>query len=217
MKNVIPALAVAFIATIGAGSAAQAAVHTIDFSVGVLALGGGTLSVTPMGSSLQSSVAFDFDDTKLDVTMVGSDDTTGQFAGNAVSLMPTDIMYGSSMFGPATLGMPVAESWSIGGDMFTETLTDVQSIVRSPDSITVTLTGMVSDMLGMFDSTPARLQLNATETGGPGAAISVSMTNFASDPTVPEPSTWVMMGLGFISLGYAAVRRGKTKTAMLSA
>ena len=216
MKNVIPALAVAFIATIGAGSAAQAAVHTIDFGVGVMALGGGTLSVTPMGSSLQSSVAFDFDHSKLDVTMVGADDTTGQFLGNAVTLMPTDIMYGSGT-GPGTLGMPVKKTWSIAGDMYTETLTDVQSIVRSEDAITVTLTGMVSDMMGFFPDAPARMQLSATETGGPGAAISVSFTNFATDPTVPEPATWVMMGLGFIGLGYAAVRRGKMKTAMLSA
>jgi PEP-CTERM motif len=26
---------------------------------------------------------------------------------------------------------------------------------------------------------------------------------------IPEPSTWVMMVIGFIGLGYAAIRRGK--------
>jgi hypothetical protein len=30
---------------------------------------------------------------------------------------------------------------------------------------------------------------------------------------VPEPSTWVMMALGFVALGYAAIRRGKGERA----
>ena len=180
MKNVIPALAVAFITMIGASSAAQAAVNVIDFGVGVSSTGGGTLGVTPMGGSLQTSVAFDFDNTKLDVTMVGPDDTTGQLLGNAVTLMPTNIMYGSSSMGPATLGMPVTKSWTVGGDTFSENLTDVASIIRSMDSITVTLTGTVSDTMHLFNMTPARMMLNATEAGGPGAAISVSLTDFAT-------------------------------------
>ena len=173
--------------------------------------------MTPMGASLQTSVAFDFDGTVLDVTMVGADDTTGQFLGNVVSLMPTDIMYGSGS-GPSTLpGTGVIKTWTIGSDTFTETLTDVSSISRSMNSIAVTLTGMVSDSMGMFVDTPASMLLSATQVGGPGRAISVSLSNFAATSAIPEPSTWVMMGLGFIGLGYAAIRRGKTKNAMLSA
>lgn len=34
---------------------------------------------------------------------------------------------------------------------------------------------------------------------------------------VPEPSTWAMMALGFMGLGYAAFRRRKTNISMLSA
>jgi hypothetical protein len=34
---------------------------------------------------------------------------------------------------------------------------------------------------------------------------------------VPEPSTWAMMALGFIGLGYAAFRQRKTKVSMLGA
>jgi len=34
---------------------------------------------------------------------------------------------------------------------------------------------------------------------------------------VPEPSTWAMMVLGFMGLGYAAFRQRKTKISMLAA
>ncbi len=126
-------------------------------------------------------------------------------------------MYGSGT-GPATLGMPVKKTWTIGGDLYTETLTNVTSIIRGDGSITVNLVGTVSDMLGNFVDTPAKMQLGATQTGGPGAAISVSFSDFAKTSMgTPEPSTWVMMMLGFVGLGYAATRRGKTKNAMLSA
>ncbi len=213
MKNVIPALAFAFIATTGASSAAQAAVNTINFSVGVLPMAGGTLSYTS-GSTLDNSSAFDFDNTKLDVTMVGPHDTTGVSLGDAVTLMPTNIMYGPSPMGPDTLGMSVTKSWTVGGDTFSEELTDVQSIIRSMNAITVTLTGTVSDTMHLFNVTPASMMLSATQTGGEGAAISVSMTDFATTagtrstpPSTPEPSTWVMMALGFVGLGYAAIRR----------
>ena len=36
------------------------------------------------------------------------------------------------------------------------------------------------------------------------------------ETTVPEPSTWAMMVLGFAGLGYAATRRGKASRAVLS-
>ncbi len=39
MKHIVPALTVALLTTLGAGSAAQAAVHTIDFSA--VAVGNG--------------------------------------------------------------------------------------------------------------------------------------------------------------------------------
>jgi hypothetical protein len=216
MRNVILAVAAAFIATTGASSVAQAAVHTLDFSVGVLSSGGGMLSYTS-GSTLDKSSAFDFDSTKLDVTEVGSDDTTGIALGTAVTILPANIMYGPSATGPASLpGTGVVKSWTVAGDTYTEKLTEVESISRSKNAITVTLSGEVTDTSGMFDMTPAIMQLAATQVGGEGASISVSLTNFAKTSVVPEPSTWVMMTLGFVGLGYAATRRGKANTAMLS-
>jgi hypothetical protein len=219
MKKVVPALAVALIAGLGASSAAQAAVHIIDFSVDISSTGGGTLSYLPGGAStLDKSVSFNFDGTSLVVEGVGPDDnSSGLAAGDPISLAPSLIVYGSGMGGGSILNGPIIKSWKAAdGDMFTETLSKVASINRgTTDDITVKLTGIVSDTMGLFDMTPASMTLAATQDGGPGAAISVSLTNFAKTSAVPEPSTWVMMGLGFLSLGYAAVRRGsKNKSAL---
>ena len=101
--------------------------------------------------------------------------------------------------------------------MFTETLTNVDLIDRTgTDEITVRLSGTVSDSLHLFVDTPAFFVLKATQFGGVGTVTSVSFTNTASTGTVviPEPSTWVMMALGFGALGYAGFRR---RTAVLSA
>ena len=44
--------------------------------------------------------------------------------------------------------------------------------------------------------------------GSAGSADSSVLGN-AFSVTIPEPATWAMMLLGFVGLGYAAVRRGK--------
>lgn len=211
MKRVVPALAIALMAGIGGSSAAQAAVHIIDFSVGIDPSAGGTLAYVPAGAStLDKSAAFNFDGTSLVVDSVGPDDNSSGVAPNdPITLLPTLIVYGTGMGGSVILNGPITKSWTASdGDVFTEILTDVASINRgTTDDITVKLSGTVSDVMGLFAATPATMTLAATQDGGPGAAISVSLTNFAKTGAIPEPSTWVMMALGFFGLGYAAVRR----------
>src|SRR3984885_11103476 len=159
MKKVVPALAVALIAGLGASSAAQAAVHIIDFSADISSSGGGTLSYVPGGAStLDKSSSFDFDGTSLVVESVGGDDNASFLvAGNPITLTPSLIHYGTWMGGTAILNGPITKSWTgSDGDKFTEMLTEVASINRgTTDDITVKLTGTVSDTLGFFSSTPA--------------------------------------------------------------
>ena len=215
MKKVVPALAIALMAGIGGSSAAHAAVNIIDFSVGIDPAAGGTLSYIPAGTStLDKSSSFLFDATSLVVDSVGADDnSSGLTGGDPIVLNPTTIDYGSGMGGTALLGGPITKSWTAAdGDVFTEILTDVASIDRGlTDAITVKLTGTVSDSFGtlfpLASMTPASMILAATQDGGPGTAVSVSLTNFAETRAVPETSTWVMLALGFFGLGYAAVRR----------
>lgn len=164
------------------------------------------------------------------VMNVGAGDASGLSAGDVISLSAvtsppsSDIIYG---FGdkpsdfPTSLGADVILSWPMapgpGADTFIETLTTMTSINRgTPDAITVTMSGTVTDTDKLFTDTPVQLIMGASQAGGKGT-VGVEFTNTSSlTPSIPEASTWVMMSLGFGALGYAASRRRKTKIAMLS-
>jgi PEP-CTERM motif len=212
MKIVFPALAAAFIATVGAGSPAQAAL--INFAVDAF---GGSLSYA--GGSLNASTAFNLDGSSLMVSGLGAGDESGLAVGNTVTVSPTDIIYGGGT-GSGSLASDIKKTWTatIGpdvGDVFTETLDSVLRIVRSPNAVTVYLSGDVSDTAGLFTDVPAFFILQANQVGGPGTVVSASFTNTTQLGSVPEPATWVMLALGFAGLGYAAVRRStKDKTAI---
>ncbi len=220
-RSVVAGLGAAMIVALGASSAAQAAI--IDF--GVTAFGN---SITYNGTSLDQSLSLDLDQATLLVTGVNPGDSSGLALFNQVMLSaltsPTssNIIYGFGT-GPGPLGADVILSWPLGAgpgtDTFTETLTTVLSINRNtPNEIGLTLSGTLSDTSGVFTDTPVLLMLTASQAGGPGQTTGASFTNTSSfTPSIPEPSTWVMMVLGFGALGYAASRRRKTNHAMLSA
>jgi hypothetical protein len=206
-RSTIAALSGGVIAMLGASSAARAA--AIGFTVT-------TIDGTPtyVGPTLDQSSSLDFDTSILLVTEVDPDDASGLTPGvDTVSLSPTNIDYGNDA-GPMTLSAPdiVTKSWTgDDGDLFTETLTQVDSIDRSVvNQIIVRLSGMVSDTNGLFVEAPAFLVLNATQFGGVGSTPNVTFTNTANTGVVPEPSTWVMMALGFGALGYAGFRGRKS-------
>jgi hypothetical protein len=200
MKVVVPALAAAFIATVGASSAAQAAI--IDFSF--VALGNGvTASPTP----LQDATSLNLDDASILVSSTRAGDASGLSPGDALSISPMDIN-----FAAVSATDPVTKSWTGTNGSFTETLTTVSSVDRtSPNAVTWDLTGFVNGP--GFVHTPVTMIIDATQAGGPGNVISVSGSNSS---VIPEPSTWVMMLLGFAGLGYAAVRRSSKDPSALA-
>ena len=220
-RSVIAALGVAVIATLGVSSAARASVISFDFS----ALNG---SIIHDGTSLSDSTFLDLDGATELVTSVGNGhgDDSGLKFGDLITLTgattpPFDnaIIYGST---PGPLGADVILSWPMvappGVDTFVETLTTVTSIVTSakvPDFIGVTLTGTLTDSEGHFKASPVELTFSATQT--PGNLPSVAFSNATTVSTIPEPSTWVMMTLGFGALGCAAFRRRKANVAVLPA
>ena len=53
-----------------------------------------------------------------------------------------------------------------------------------------------------------------TGTGGNGADILVYAQAGLPPPGTPEPSTWVMMALGFAGLGFAGYRRARVASAV---
>jgi hypothetical protein len=205
-------LGAAVIAMLGASSAAEAA--TINFTLATI---DGTPTYT-IGATIDKSSELDFDEALLVVQEVGSTDASGVNPGDfSVSISPSDIAYGAGS-GPTTLPDPIMVSWTGDtGDMFTEKLTLVDSINRQTfNQIIVTLSGTVSDTDHFFVGTPAFLVVNASQFGGIGTGTSATFTNTASTTTgvIPEPSTWIMMALGFGALGFGGFRR---RTAMLSA
>jgi hypothetical protein len=212
-RSIIVALGVGVIAMLGASSAAQAA--TIGFTVT-------TIDGTPtyVGPSLDQSTSLDFDTSILLVTEVDPGDASELTPGlDTVSLTPTNIVYGDDT-GPVTLSGPdiVTKSWTgDNGDLFTETLNQVVSIDRSlANQIIVRLSGVISDTDGLFLDAPAFLVLNATQFNGLGSTPNITFTDTATSggSVVPEPSSWIMMTLGFAALGYAGFRR---RADMLSA
>jgi hypothetical protein len=219
-RSVIAALGAAVIATLGVSSAAQASVVSFDFT----ALGG---SIIHDGTSLSDSTFLDLDNATELVTSVGTGDDSGlqkfidtiTLTGATTPPFNNAIIYGST---PGPLGADVILSWPMvappGVDTFVETLTTVTSIVTSakvPDFIGVTLTGTLTDSEGHFKASPVELTFSATQT--PGNIPSVSFSNASIASTIPEPSTWVMMTLGFGALGCVAFRRRKANVAVLPA
>jgi hypothetical protein len=209
--SVITALSAAVIAMLAASSAAEAA--TIDF--GVTSFDG---SITFLGgSSLDQSTTLDLDLSFLLVNEILLGDESGVALSDVISLTAntsppsSQIIYASGL-GP--LGADVVLTWvaSVGpgaGDVFTETLTTVAAINRAvTDQIGLKLTGTVTDSGGSFINVPITLNLTASESMG---LIDVEFTNATTSvtPSIPEPSTWAMMALGFGALGYAGFRRRK--------
>jgi hypothetical protein len=202
MKMVVPALAVAFIATIGASSAAQAS--TIDFSFA--ALGNG---ITASPEPLQDSTSLNLDGSVLVVTGTGAGDASGLAPAGTIMVSPTNIIFGST---PGPLAADVFTSWTGTHGSFTETLTTVSEIDRdAPNAITVTLTGT---LVGAgFADAPVTMIFDATQSGGPGNVISVSGTDSISS-AVPELSTWAMMALGFGLMGFLGYRKTRSNNAL---
>jgi hypothetical protein len=174
----------------------------IDFSVQE------TGPVSYMGPNLGASTQLNLSLDTLTVSSVGTDDNaSGLATGNTITISPLTIDYGSGA-GPNSVS--ITKSWTDGLGTFTETLTSAQ-IFRIPgvkNAITILLSGTLTGPGGLLD-VPATLLISATQVRGPGIghAVSISMTNAAQFGAIPEPSTWVMLALGFGGLAYAAVRR----------
>jgi hypothetical protein len=207
MKKILPALAVAVIAGIGATSAAQAATHIINFSATSVGTG-----ITYSGSTLEGSTAYNLDGATWTIQQVLTGDESGLTSGqtNAFTIAPPTLTYGMM---DSLTGLDITKTWTAAdGDVFVETLNSA-SISRGAahsNAATFTFSGTLTDTTDMsiWNMAPAEMVLAFTQAGGNHNIVSVTLTDSASISSgIPESSTWVMMALGFVGLGYAAVRR----------
>ena len=218
-RSVIAALGAAIIAMLGTSSAAEAATINFNFT----ALDG---SIVHDGTSLSDSTYLDFVGAIELVTSLGTGDDSGlnefdtiTLTGATTPTLNNAIIYGST---PGPLGADVILTWPMvagpGVDTFTETLTTVTSIVTDPSDpgfIGVTLTGTVTDSDDLFTNASVVLSFSATQVGANIPSVSFSNSTMGVTPSIPEPSTWVMMALGFGALGYAGFRRRGANIAAL--
>jgi PEP-CTERM motif len=217
-RSIIAALSGGLIAMIAASSAAEAG--TIDF--GVISIDG---SITFLGGpSLDQSNTLDLDLAGLVVNEILPGDQSGLNFFDPVSLTANTSQVSSQIIytsGLGSLGAVVTLTWVATsgpgvGDVFNETLTTVTAINRAVmEEIGLELTGTVSDNSGSFFNVPILLNLTASESMG---LIDVEFTNATTSvtPSIPEPSTWVMMALGFGAVGYAGFGRRASRRSRLA-
>jgi hypothetical protein len=84
-------------------------------------------------------------------------------------------------------------------------------------SVTFTSNVIAPSLIDAFDRAAS---LSFTDVGPQAAIVSGTLGSFHSDvsgdfsATVPEPSTWAMMLLGFAGLGYVGLRKGRARSAI---
>jgi hypothetical protein len=97
------------------------------------------------------------------------------------------------------LGSSVTISWDAGA--FTDTLKET-GVSFIGDTLDIVATGVLTGPGVPLDNT-GTLDLAFTQAGGTGEAISGS-GSFTATTSIPEPSTWAMLALGFGLLGGVA-------------
>jgi hypothetical protein len=84
-------------------------------------------------------------------------------------------------------------------------------------SISFTSNVIAPSLINAFDRAGS---LSFTDVTPPAAIVAGTLGSFTSDvsgnfsSTVPEPSTWAMMLLGFAGLGYVGLRKARTRSAI---
>jgi len=104
----------------------------------------------------------------------------------------------STMYSPGTLTL-------YEGSPFTGTVVMSEALTYNGSAYTASFT----DKLNSGDYYYVVTGTNNVNLLGVGTSVITS--------SVPEPSTWAMMALGFAGLGYAAFRQRKTQISMLAA
>jgi hypothetical protein len=219
MKIVVPALAAAFIATVGFVTSASASLVSVTF----VDFGGGVQPPSaPPGEKNVPISAADLTGTFSLVT--GS--SSGNFAAPAFSATTSDPNQYLAALGGDSATLSLGGSFQ-GVEIYVGSL-DSYNTISFSNGLSFTgaqlaaMTTAVDDGnqtagssngLFSFRFTPGEAVTSVTFAS---SANTLEVAGVSESAVVPEPSTWVMMALGFIGLGYAAVRRSSKDRSALA-
>lgn len=104
------------------------------------------------------------------------------------------------------VGSTISISWDSGAF---HDITTVSSITPSSDAIALAAHG---ELFGPgVGANTSNLNLSWTQAGGTGFAISGS-GSYTAQTVIPEPSTWIMLGLGFSAMAALGCHKRFTKS-----
>ncbi len=153
------------------------------------------------GSTLDQATNFYTGTNNYIVSSIGAGDDSG-LASNDTSITLTPGTFAIST------DASVTQTWAGG---FTAVFDSTEYVNRdASNALTAIFSGVLNG--GSFTDTPVYLELTANQVGGPSNTVSYSFTETSTNPSVPEPSTWAMMGLGFAGLAFAGYRTRRTTT-----
>jgi hypothetical protein len=165
-------------------------------------------SAVAFGASLLSTAAF------AQITPLGDldPDSAGSY-NETVSTGPVDVEGTFDLTKEAITALSATIAVNAGSN-YTPGVLELLKGATVVESVALALVGKqytasFSDILGPGDYTAEITGTVNVAKLGVGGTVTTS--------TVPEPSTWAMMVLGFMGLGYAAFRRRKTNVSMLAA
>jgi PEP-CTERM motif len=206
MKIVVSALAAAFITTVGASASAgviyagPSPEQPTDTSIGVT-FNSATATTTGLSFTIDGYSSLDgqnFYEDDFGLSLNGSPLFAGTFNLGGGSSTTQAVVYlnpdGATLSNPTNNGIAI----SFAGGKEIVTFGDVLPLVSG-----------INTLIFNYTSLPGPSHAGFQGIGDEGWGIENVTTS------IPEPSTWIMMALGFAGLGYAAVRRSaKDKVAI---
>jgi PEP-CTERM motif len=219
MKIVVPVLAAAFVATVGFAASASASLVSVSF----VDFGGGVQppSAPPGEKNVPISAA---DLTGTFALVTGS--SSGTVAAPAFSATTSDPNQYLAELGGQSATLSLGGSFQ-GVEIYVGSL-DSYNTISFSNGLSFTgaqlaaMTTAVDDGnqtagssngLFFFRFTPGEAVKSVTFAS---SANSLEVAGVSESAVVPEPSTWVMLALGFVGLGYAAVRRSSKDRSALA-